>query len=78
MPSGPTATGASRSSTSAREAGISTRNFYEEFANRETLLIALHDELNAKALAAVVERDRRARPRPTSRAVRAPASRAYF
>lgn len=36
------------------EAGISTRNFYEEFANRETLLIALHDDLNARALEAVV------------------------
>jgi AcrR family transcriptional regulator len=36
-------------------AGISTRNFYEEFGNREELLIALHDELNARALEAVVE-----------------------
>ena len=36
-------------------AGISTRNFYEEFANREELLIALHDDLNARALTAVVE-----------------------
>jgi AcrR family transcriptional regulator len=36
-------------------AGTSTRSFYEEFANREDLLIALHDDLNARALEAVVE-----------------------
>ncbi len=36
-------------------AGISTRNFYEEFPNREALLIALHDDLNARALTAVGE-----------------------
>jgi AcrR family transcriptional regulator len=36
-------------------AGTSTRSFYEEFSNREDLLIALHDELNARALTAVVE-----------------------
>lgn len=35
-------------------AGISTRNFYEEFRSREELLVALHDELNARALEAVV------------------------
>ena len=35
-------------------AGISTRNFYEEFSSREELLIALHDDLNARALEAVV------------------------
>jgi AcrR family transcriptional regulator len=35
-------------------AGISTRNFYEEFKSREELLIALHDELNQRALEAVV------------------------
>ena len=34
-------------------AGVSTRNFYEEFPGREALLIALHDELNQRALAAV-------------------------
>lgn len=34
-------------------AGISTRNFYEEFRTREALLIALHDDVNARALAAV-------------------------
>jgi AcrR family transcriptional regulator len=37
------------------DAGISTRNFYEEFSNREDLLVALHDDLNARALMAVVE-----------------------
>lgn len=35
-------------------AGVSTRNFYEEFAGREDLLVALHDDLNARALDAVV------------------------
>jgi AcrR family transcriptional regulator len=35
-------------------ANVSTRNFYEEFANREALLIALHDDLNARAFEAVV------------------------
>ncbi len=35
-------------------AGISTRNFYEEFASREELLVALHDDLNSRALEAVV------------------------
>ena len=36
-------------------ARISTRNFYEEFSGREELLITLHDDLNARALEAVVE-----------------------
>lgn len=36
------------------QAGVSTRNFYEEFGSREALAIALHDEVNARALAAVV------------------------
>ena len=36
-------------------AGVSTRNFYEHFANREALLLALHDDLNARALTAVAE-----------------------
>ena len=36
-------------------AGVSTRNFYEHFAGREQLLIALHDELNARALEAVAQ-----------------------
>jgi AcrR family transcriptional regulator len=35
-------------------AGVSTRNFYEEFESREALLIALHDDLNDRALQAVV------------------------
>ena len=33
-------------------AGVSTRNFYEHFASREALLLALHDDLNARALEA--------------------------
>jgi AcrR family transcriptional regulator len=35
-------------------AGVSTRNFYEEFPSREDLLIAVHDEINARAHTAVV------------------------
>lgn len=35
-------------------AAVSTRNFYEEFGSREALLVALHDDVNARALAAVV------------------------
>jgi AcrR family transcriptional regulator len=34
-------------------AGVSTRNFYEEFGSREALVIALHDEVNARAIEAV-------------------------
>jgi AcrR family transcriptional regulator len=34
---------------------VSTRNFYEHFPTRETLLIALHDQINAEALTAVAE-----------------------
>jgi AcrR family transcriptional regulator len=34
-------------------AGVSTRSFYEHFESREQLLIALHDDLNARALGAV-------------------------
>lgn len=36
-------------------ASISTRSFYELFRSREEVLIALHDQLNARALTAVVE-----------------------
>src|SRR4051812_10645208 len=35
-------------------AGVSTRNFYEEFPTREALLIALHDDVNARAFDAVM------------------------
>ena len=35
-------------------ASVSTRSFYEHFASREELLIALHDEINEEALLAVV------------------------
>jgi AcrR family transcriptional regulator len=35
------------------KAGVSTRTFYEELGSREALVIALHDEVNARALAAV-------------------------
>jgi AcrR family transcriptional regulator len=36
------------------QAGVSTRNFYEEFAGRENLLMALHDRIIEQAFAAVV------------------------
>jgi AcrR family transcriptional regulator len=35
------------------DAGVSTRNFYEEFSGREELLTALHRNLNERATAAV-------------------------
>jgi AcrR family transcriptional regulator len=34
--------------------GVSTRNFYEEFGSREALVVALHDDVNARALTAVI------------------------
>lgn len=37
-----------------RRARVSARTFYEEFANTEELVIALHDEVNARAYEAVV------------------------
>ncbi|MGH9274266.1 MAG: TetR/AcrR family transcriptional regulator [Acidimicrobiales bacterium] len=36
-------------------AGVATRNFYEEFDGRESLLIALHDDVNLRAFAAVTD-----------------------
>lgn len=36
-------------------ANVATRSFYEIFGTREALLIALHDDINARALVAVVE-----------------------
>jgi AcrR family transcriptional regulator len=58
-------------------AGISTRNFYEEFSTREELLLALHDDLNARALDAVVRAI--ADVDPADLAARADAGvRAYF
>lgn len=35
-------------------AGVSTRNFYEEFGSREALVVTLHDDVNARAAQAVV------------------------
>ncbi|MBP2474464.1 AcrR family transcriptional regulator [Crossiella equi] len=35
-------------------AGVSTRNFYEEFPNKEALLLSLHNDINAIALNHVV------------------------
>ena len=36
-------------------AGVSTRNFYEEFASREDLLMALHDRIIEQAFQAVLK-----------------------
>ncbi|MFC0434055.1 TetR/AcrR family transcriptional regulator [Kutzneria buriramensis] len=36
-------------------AGVSTRNFYEEFAGKEQVLLTLHDLINATALDRVTE-----------------------
>jgi AcrR family transcriptional regulator len=36
------------------EAGVSTRNFYEEFGSREDLLMALHDRIIEQAFQAVL------------------------
>jgi len=35
-------------------AGVSTRNFYEEFSGREELLVSLHDIVNRRAMEAVL------------------------
>lgn len=35
-------------------AAVSTRNFYEEFGSREALVIALHDDINARVFSTVV------------------------
>lgn len=36
-------------------AGVSTRNFYQEFDTRDAVLIALHDQISAQAMAAAAE-----------------------
>ena len=36
-------------------AGVATRSFYDLFASREALLIALHDDINARALDAIID-----------------------
>ena len=58
-------------------AGVSTRSFYEHFAGKEALLLALHDELNARALEAVVAAVSAADPRDLAARARA-GVRAYF
>lgn len=58
-------------------AGVSTRNFYEEFGSREALVIALHDDVNVRAAEAVVAA--LAQIDPTDFAARAhAATRAYL
>ncbi len=58
-------------------AGVSTRNFYEEFGSREKLLIAVHDDINARVFAAVVEALAEVEPEDLWGRVRS-ATRAYF
>jgi AcrR family transcriptional regulator len=58
-------------------AGISTRNFYEEFRGREELLITLHDELNQRAFDAVVQALTDVDPGDLDQLARA-GTRAYF
>ena len=58
-------------------AGVSTRNFYEEFGSREALVIALHDEVNGAALTAVVAALEGVDPSDIAARVDA-ATRAYF
>lgn len=41
-------------------AGVTGRHFYEEFASREQLLVAVHDEVVGRAFARVVEQVRQA------------------
>jgi AcrR family transcriptional regulator len=47
-------------------ANVSTRNFYEEFASREALLIALHDEITQRAFDAVLAAVGEERDEPTA------------
>lgn len=37
------------------EAGVSTRNFYQEFTGREDLLIAVHGQITARAVTGIAE-----------------------
>ncbi|MGI8863217.1 MAG: TetR/AcrR family transcriptional regulator [Solirubrobacteraceae bacterium] len=58
-------------------ASVSTRNFYEEFGSREALVIALHDDVNARALKAVIAALDNLEPSDILARVSA-ATRAYF
>jgi AcrR family transcriptional regulator len=58
-------------------AGVSTRNFYEEFGSRESLVIALHDEINARVFSTVVAALEGSEPDDVAGRVRAATS-AYF
>jgi AcrR family transcriptional regulator len=58
-------------------AGVSTRNFYEEFGSREALVIALHDEINARVFNTVVAALEDSDPHDVAGRVRAATS-AYF
>lgn len=53
-------------------AGVSTRNFYEEFRNKEALIIAIYEDVNARAFAAVGEAVAQHRDSPLHERVRAP------
>jgi len=58
-------------------AGVSTRNFYEEFGSREALVVALHDDVNVRAAQAVVAALADIDPSDVRARVEA-ATRAYF
>jgi len=58
-------------------AGVSTRNFYEEFGSREALVIALHDEINAHVFSTVVSALESSDPNDIAERVRVATS-AYF
>ncbi|EHR51661.1 transcriptional regulator [Saccharomonospora marina XMU15] len=50
-------------------AGVSTRNFYEEFTGREELLLALHDGAQQRAMSAVSTALARAGEEPLARRI---------
>lgn len=59
------------------KAGVSTRNFYEEFTGKEAVLIALHEQITEQARDAVIEALAGASPDATTRERVEPAIRAY-
>ncbi|WP_326568278.1 TetR/AcrR family transcriptional regulator [Amycolatopsis rhabdoformis] len=54
-----------------REANLSTRQYYEEFADREALLIAVYDHVNAEAQAAVAESVKNTHGEPLTERIKA-------
>ncbi|WP_239154174.1 TetR/AcrR family transcriptional regulator [Amycolatopsis sp. FDAARGOS 1241] len=54
-----------------RAANLSTRQYYEEFAGREALLIAVYDQVNAEAQAAVAEAVKNSAGQPLAERIKA-------